>query len=400
MELSLTEDQVLMIQTAKDFALTEIRPVVRFIEKNGTNIEGRNMAKQVYKKAAKLGLTAMGYSPEYGGVSADPLTMGLIAETLGRYGGVPKLQSSQHLYGAFGPGMIISTFGTHEQKEEWISKLIEGDIILSIASTEPHCGSDASQLKTRATKKGDHYVISGEKQMVSGTRWSDAHLVFCRTSDTPGSKGVSAILVRDDTPGVSMYNFETLGGTFWEIGGIKYDNVEVPVKNLVGEEGKGFSLMMKMFDWLRVLLGSECLGMAQGSLDESIEYVKQRTAFGQPIGKWEAVQFRISEAATVLEAARWMTYRALWLAGKGKSHSMESSMVKWWVPKVTFDVVNDCIQNKGAAGYTTTSLDELKLRYIRALWIADGTMDIQKIVIARELLGREFLPYSKDKPTS
>ena len=153
--------------------------------------------------------------------------------------------------------------------------------------------------------------------------------------------------------------------------------------------------MMGLFEWMRALSGAQCIGMAQGSLDESVEFVKQRVAFGQPIGKWEAVQFRISEAATTLEAARWLTYRTLWLAGKNQPHTKESSMVKWWVPTVTFNIVNDCIQNKGALGYTTESLDELKLRYIRALWIADGTIDIQKIVVGREILGREFVPYRR-----
>lgn len=395
MDFSLTEEQELMIGTAKQFAIKELRPVIRYIEENSTNEQGHAKAIEVYKKASKLGLTAMGYSPQYGGIEANPITMGLIAETLCRYGGVPKLQSSAMLYGGFGPGLIISNYGTKEQKEEWIPKLIAGDAVISIGATEPHCGSDATQLKTTAVKDGGEYVINGEKQMASGIRWSDAHLVFCRTSNDPGSRGISAIIVKNDCEGISKYHFETLGGSLWEIGGIVYKDVRVPVENLVGQEGMGFRLMMGMFDWLRALCGAECVGMAQGSLDENVEYVKQRTAFGQPIGKWEAVQFRISEAATMLEAARWLTYRALWLASVGKPHTKESAMVKWWVPKVTFDVVNDCIQNKGATGYTTESLDELKLRYIRAYWITEGTIDIQKIVIARDILGKEFIPYRK-----
>lgn len=395
MDLSLTQDQELIIQTAKQFAINDLKPAVRYCEKYGTTNDGRAKAKEVYSKAARLGLTAMGYDIAYGGVESDPLTMGLVAETLGRYGGLPKLESSAHLYGAFGPGMMVSRFGTNKQKEFWIPRLISGEAVLNIASTEPHCGSDASQLKTVAVKEAGNYVINGEKQMVSGTRWPDSHLVFCRTSNEPGARGISAIIVDDNVQGVSKYNFDTLGGIFWEIGGILYKDVRVPVENLVGEEGKGFHLMMGMFDWLRVLLGAECIGIAQAAIDESIDYVKQRTAFGQPIGKWESVQFRIAEAATVLEAARWLTYSTLALASQGKPHTKESSMVKWWVPKVTFDIVNDMMQNKGATGYTTSSLDELRLRYIRALWVADGTIDIQKIVIARELLGREYIPYRK-----
>lgn len=274
---------------------------------------------------------------------------------------------------------------------------MNGKRVMSIGSTEPHCGSDVSQIKTSAKRDGDDYIINGEKQMVGGTRWSEAHLVYCRTSDAPGSKGISAFIIEDNREGVSRYQFRTLGGPFWEIGGIVYKDVRIPAKNLVGREGQGFHLAMGMFDWMRALTGCRCVGEAQGSLDESIEYVKQRSAFGQPIGKWEAVQFRISEDSTILEAARWLSYRALWLASVRKPYTKEAAMVKWWVPSVTFNIVNNCIQNKGAFGYTTETLDELKLRHIRALWLADGTIDIQKIIIGREILGREFVPYYREK---
>lgn len=393
MDFSLTEEQELFLVTVKDFAEKEVRPWVRYIDENGNSQQGHDKAKEIYKKAFRLGLTGLGFSEEYGGTSADPLTIGLVAETISRYGGVPKLESGESLYGSTGSALILAQAGNPEMRREWIPKIISGDLSLSIGSTEPHCGSDPAQIKTRAVEDGGDLVVTGEKQMIGGTRWSDAHIVYCRTSEE--RYGISAILVENDRPGISKYHFDTLGGPLWELGGIVYDNVRVPKSNMIGEKGRGFSLMMGLYDWMRAIIGAVCVGMAQGSLDESVEYVKQRQAFGQPIGKWEAVQFRIAEAATQLEAARWLTYRTLWLAGKNVPHAKESSMVKWWVPTLAFNIINDCIQNKGAAGYTTTGLDELKLRYVRALWIADGTIDIQKIIIGREILGREFVPYRK-----
>jgi cyclohexanecarboxyl-CoA dehydrogenase len=393
MDFALSEDQELFLATVKGFAEKELRPWVRFIDEKGDTAEGHSKAKSIYQKAAKLGLTGLGFPQEYGGTPVDPLTIGLVAETLARYGGVPKLESGEALYGSTGSSMILAQAGSPEMKEKWIPKIISGDLSLSIGTTEPHCGSDTAQIKTRAVEDGADFIITGEKQMIGGTRWSDAHIVYCRTSEE--RYGISAILVENDRPGISKYHFDTMGGPLWELGGIVYDKVRVPKENLIGDKGKGFSLMMGLFDWMRALAGAQCVGMAQGSLDETIEYAKQRQAFGQAIGKWEAVQFRIAEAATQLEAARWLTYRTLWLAGKKLPHAKESSMVKWWVPTVTFDIINGCLQNKGAAGYTKTGLDELKLRYVRALWIADGTIDIQKIIIGRELLGREFVPYRK-----
>ncbi|MGI0091501.1 MAG: acyl-CoA dehydrogenase family protein [Nitrososphaerales archaeon] len=393
MDFSISDEQSQFIELTKKFAIEEVKPWIRFIEQKGDSYEGHIKAREILKKAALLGLSKLGFPQEYGGIPCDPITIGLIAETLCRYAGLPRLEATSSLFGIHGPAMTIAKVGSREQKEELLPKIMSGDYVVSIAATEPSCGSDISKLKTSAVLKDDEYVVNGEKQMVSGTRWSDAHLVFCRTSEGKGTRGISAILVEDTKEGISRYQFKTMCDPFWELGGIVYNDVRVPSTNLVGAEGAGFYQMMGMFDWMRALIGATCIGMAQGALDETISYVKKREAFGQPIGKWEAVQFRISEDATQLEAARWLTYRTLWLAGKGLPHSKESSMVKWWVPSVCFNILNDCIQNKGAFGYTDESMDELKLRFIRAHWIADGTIDVQKIVIGREILGKEFVPY-------
>ena len=150
---------------------------------------------------------------------------------------------------------------------------------------------------------------------------------------------------------------------------------------------------MKTFDWLRVLIALYCIGLAEASLEETIGYVKQRTAFGQPLGKFESVQFRIAEDSTLVEAARLLCYKALWLNARGEKCTKESAMAKWWSPVVAFNAINNCIQNRGALGYTSEAPDELRLRDVRGMWFADGTADIMKIVIGREILGNEFVPY-------
>jgi len=201
------------------------------------------------------------------------------------------------------------------------------------------------------------------------------------------------LFVEMDRPGIEKYEFDALGWKLFSFGGIVLKDVTIPSSNLIGEENKGFHYVMETFDLMRSLIAVWCIGMAEASLEENIDYVKQRTAFGRPIAKFEAVQSRIVEAYTELEAARLLSYRTLWLKDKGQKITKESAMIKWYVPQLCFGLVNNLLQNRGAIGYTTECLDEYRLREIRGAMIGDGTTDINKIVVARELLGREFLPY-------
>lgn len=265
--------------------------------------------------------------------------------------------------------------------------------MLGVANSEPSVGSDASAIKTRAVKQGDGYVLNGEKQYITGIQECGAYCVLAKTDSEQGAKGVSMFFVEMNRPGVQKYELQALGWKLFSFGGIVLKDVTVPAANLIGEEGHGFYYVMETFDLMRSLIAIWCIGMAEGALEENIEYVKQRTAFGRPIAKYESVQSRIVEGYTNLEAARLLCYRTLWLKDKGQKITKESAMVKWYAPVVSFEVVNDCLQNHGAYGYTSECLDEYRLREIRGAMIGDGTTDINKIVVARELLGREYLPY-------
>jgi cyclohexanecarboxyl-CoA dehydrogenase len=222
---------------------------------------------------------------------------------------------------------------------------------------------------------------------------ADAVLVFAKTDMEAGARGVSTFLVPTDLPGVSRNPLQDMGERAIQRGSLFFDQVQVPRDYLIGEEGQGFYLVMNAFDYSRVIIALMCLGAAEQSLDETIAYVKQRQAFGRPLAKFEGVSFPIAEHATMLEAARWLCYRALWLRDQGLPHSKEAAMVKWWGPKVAVDAIHECLLLHGHYGYTQDLPHEQRLRDVIGLEIGDGTAQVSKIVIARELFGREFLPY-------
>jgi len=248
-------------------------------------------------------------------------------------------------------------------------------------------------MKTSAVIREGDYVLNGEKQMVTNPMEASAFIVFAKTKPEAGAHGISAFLVPMDTPGISRYRFPTMGPRLTSFGGFVMNNVLVPKENLIGQENGGFYALMKTFDSLRVLLALYSIGLAEASLDEAIDYVKHRIAFGSPIGKFESVQFRIAEDSTLIEAARLLCYKALWLISRGERSTKESAMAKWWSPMVAFNAINNCIQNRGAVGYTSETHDELRLRDARGMWFADGTADIMKIIVGREILGKDFVPY-------
>jgi cyclohexanecarboxyl-CoA dehydrogenase len=196
-----------------------------------------------------------------------------------------------------------------------------------------------------------------------------------------------------DAPGVSRIALRDMGERAIQRGSLFLDDVHVPREFLIGDEGRGFYLIMQAFDYSRVIIALMCIGAAEQSLDETIDYVKHRQAFGRPLAKFEGVSFPVAEHATMLEAARWLCYRTLWLRDQGLPHSKEAAMVKWWGPKVAVDAIHECILLHGHYGYTQDLPLEQRLRDVIGLEIGDGTAQVSKIVIARELFGREFLPY-------
>lgn len=374
-----SEEQELFRRTVRDFAKKEIAPKIREAEQRG------EFAWDVHKKLGNAGLLGLRFPKQYGGQEADAVTAGILAEEIGRAGWQIPLSDIM--------GEILALHGPEHLKREWLPAMARGDRMLGIANTEPSTGSDAAGITTRAVLKGDSYVLNGEKQYITGVNEMGAYCILAKTEPEKGAKGVSMFFVEMDRPGIEKYDFDALGWRLFSFGGFVLKDVTIPAANLIGEKNSGFRYVMETFDLMRALIAMWCVGTAEASLEENIDYVKQRTAFGRPIAKYESVQSRIVEAYTKLEAARLLCYRTLWSKDKGEKITRYSAMVKWYVPQLCFGIVNDLLQNRGALGFTTECLDEYRLREMRGAMIGDGTTDINKIVVARELLGREFLPY-------
>ena len=374
-----SEEQELFRRTVREFAKKEIAPKVREYERKG------EFPWELYKKMGAAGLLGLRFPKEFGGQEADAVSMGIVVEEEARAGWQIPLSDIM--------GEILALHGPTHLKRQWLPEMVKGERMLGIANTEPSTGSDAAAIKTRATRKGDGYVLNGEKQCITGVNEMGAYCILAKTDADRGARGVSMFFVEMDRAGIERYQFDALGWRLFSFGGIVLRDVELPASNLIGEENKGFHYVMETFDLMRALIAVWCVGMAESSLEENIDFAKQRTAFGRPIAKFESVQSRIVEGYTELEAAKLLCYRTLWLKDKGQKITKESAMIKWYVPQLCFGIVNNCLQNRGAVGYTTECMDEYRLREIRGAMIGDGTTDINKIVVARELLGREFLPY-------
>ncbi|MGA2971042.1 MAG: acyl-CoA dehydrogenase family protein [Candidatus Bathyarchaeia archaeon] len=379
LDFDFSEEQALFRRTVREFAKKEIAPKIRDSERKG------EFPWELYHKMGQAGLLGLRFPKQYGGQEADAVTMGILVEEVARAGWQIPLGDIM--------GEILSLHGPEHLKREWLPAMAKGERMLGIANTEPSAGSDAAAITTRAIRKGENYVLNGEKQYITGINECGAYCLLAKTDQEGGAKGVSMFFVEMNRPGIERYDFDALGWRLFSFGGFVLKDVTVPVANLIGEEGRGFYYVMETFDLMRSLIAVWCVGMAEAAIDENIEYVKQRTAFGRPIGKYESVQSRIVEGYTKLEAAKLLCYKTLWSKDKGEKITKYSAMIKWYVPQLCFEIVNDCLQNRGALGYTTECLDEYRLREIRGAMIGDGTTDINKIVVARELLGKEFLPY-------
>ena len=262
-----------------------------------------------------------------------------------------------------------------------------GQKVACIALTEPHGGSDAANLRLKAERKGDVFVLNGEKTSISMADQADVAVVFARTGTVEQrASGISAFLVPMDSPGITTTRFEDNGQRAIGRGSIFFDNVEVPAVNMMGDEGKGFKQVMQGFDYSRALIGLQCLAVAQQSLDETWQWLTERTAFGQNLSAFQGLTHPLAEYQTFVHAARMQCYHALWLKDNNLPHNAEAAMNKWWGPKLSFDVVKQCLLAHGHTGWGEDLPFAQRLRDVLGLQIGDGTAQIMKNIIAREYL--------------
>lgn len=383
MDFALTSEQEELSRTLRSFARKELAPRSRHWDKT------REFPWEALRQMGELGLLGFRTPPELGGSEIDLVSMGIAMEEIARgdFGATYGIQ----LAGL--AGQILGRSAAEEIKTRWLPPTARGETIVALALTEPGVGSDAANLACRAVQDGGSYLLTGEKSGISLGMVAQAAIVFARTDADAKARGVTAFLVPLDLPGITRSALGDLGTRAIARAVLSFDQVRIPASHRVGAEGTGFYQVMQGFDYNRVLIAFACLGAAQISLEETMTYVKERRAFGRALAAFEGVSFPIAEAATHIDAARWLCYRALWLADRGLAHTKESAMVKWWAPKLSVETIHQCLLLHGHYGYTDELPLEQRLRDVMGLELGDGTAQIMKMVVARELMGRESLPY-------
>jgi cyclohexanecarboxyl-CoA dehydrogenase len=380
-----------------DFALTptqvEYRDRARAAaEKLAPDYQARERAGRIdpelRREIGAAGLIAPEIPVDLGGRGTDRLTSGLIAEEIARGDiNVAYLQVVGSLV-----GQIIAANAAPQVAAHWVPKICSGEEIVGIGLTEPHAGSDAGMPRLQAVRDGDDWVLNGSKSLSFG-RDAAATVVFARSGPSENrGKDISAFLVPLNLPGVTREPAPDMGTKAVGRGLAHLRDVRIPADHLLGEQGRGFTQVMHGFDFSRALIGLQCLGCAQQTVDETWQYVSRREAFDRPLSTNQGVAFPLAEAETQLAAARLLCYRTLWLKDTGQGHTTEAAMCKWWAPKVAYDVVGQCLLLHGQFGYRTDLPIEQRLRDVLGLQIGDGTAQIMKLIISRQKLGRELAP--------
>jgi cyclohexanecarboxyl-CoA dehydrogenase len=376
------EDLAALGEHARRFAQGRVAP--GFIERDATRVLDRGLMREM----GEMGFIAPELPEQYGGQGLGCLAAGVIHEAIAR----ADLSLSYINLLASLNGQILAQHAAPDIARPWLERLTQGRALLAIALTEPRGGSDAANLRLKMERVGDHYVLNGEKTSISAADQADAAVVFARTGGVEeGARGVSAILVPMDLPGITRNRFDCHGQRAIGRGSIFFENVRVPVDHRLGDEGKGFVQVMQGFDFSRALIGLQVLAVAQASLEETWEYVAQREAFGKPLAAFQGVSHPLAEYATQVEAARLLCLQTLWLKDRGLPHTAEAAMCKWWGPKLAYDVVHQCLLSFGHGGYDRGPLEQ-RLRDILGFQIGDGTAQIMKTIIARANAGREAVP--------
>jgi cyclohexanecarboxyl-CoA dehydrogenase len=381
----LTDDQRALQETARRFARERLLPDYQKREKLAM------LDRDLLRELGHLGLLGVDLPEEYGGLGMDAVTTGLLAEELA-YG---DFNISMVPVGISLNGAILMRHAQPEVVSEWVPRMTRGEAVVAICLTEPRGGSDASNLQLRARRDGDHYVLNGEKTSITFADRADAYLVFARTGKPEdGAQGVSAFFIPyEGAKGISRTNFDDVGSAIIGRGSVFFDDVRVPVSHRLGDEGKGFTQVMQGFDYSRALIGLECCGAAQASLDEAWAYSKEREAFGRPIGQFQGVSFPLAEGESHIAAVRQLCYHALALRDAGLPHTAEAAMCKWMGPKTAFDVIHQCLLTFGHYGWSKDLPHQQRMRDVMGLEIGDGTASVMKLIIARERIGRAAIQY-------
>lgn len=379
MDLALSEEQEAVRRLAEDFVAREVTPHAVAWDR------AEEVDRAIVKKLGAVGFLGLTIPEEYGGSGGDHLAYCLVTEELGRG------DSSVRGIVSVSLGLVaktLATWGTEEQKRAWLPRLAAGEALGCFGLTEPGTGSDAGNLTTRAVRDGDDYVVSGTKMFITNGTWADVVLLFARTGDTPGHRGVSAFLVPTDTPGLTRRAVHgKLGLRGQATAELVLEEVRVPATAMLGPEGKGFTVAMSALAKGRMSVAAGCVGIAQAALDAAVRYAGEREQFGKPIASYQLVQELISDIAVDVDAARLLTWRVADLIDRGEDFATAASKAKLYASEAAVRAANNALQVFGGYGYIDEYPVGKLVRDARVMTLYEGTSQIQKLIIGRALTG-------------
>lgn len=378
MNFDYTEDHIMIRKMVRDFAETEVAPG------SEERDEKEEFPMDLWKKCGELGLAGMTFPEEFGGVGADYLSYAIVIEELSRVDASLGVTISAHSSLCANP---IYMFGTEEQKKKYLTPLATGEKMGAFGLTEPMAGSDAKGTKTTAVLEGDEYVINGTKNFITNGYYADTYVITAQMDKSKGNRGIAAFIVEKDTPGFTFGKKEKKMGirssATYEL---VFENVRIPKENLLGEEGKGFKIAMMTLDFGRIGIASQALGIAQGAFEQALNYAKERSQFGKTLAEMDVIQFKLADMATDIEASRLLVYQSCYMATNKLPVSKLSAMAKVHAAETANRVTTQAVQIFGGYGYTRDYPVERMMRDAKITEIYEGTSEIQRIVIAANIL--------------
>jgi alkylation response protein AidB-like acyl-CoA dehydrogenase len=378
MDHLLTEDQLDVKRAIRDFAETEIKPSV------AARDESSEYPTEIIRKLGELGFMGVNTPESKGGAGMDAVTYAIVIEELSRIdpavGVIVSVNNSLVCYG-------IEKFGKEAQIEKWLKPLASGKMVGAFCLTEPEAGSDAAGMKMTAVRKGDEYILNGAKAFITTGLMADVYIMFAITDKSKGVKGISAFIMDAKSAGIERGpNEKKMGIRSSDCCMVTLEDVHVPAENLLGLEGKGFSVAMTALDSGRIGIAAQAIGLGQGAMEEAVAYSKTREQFGQPISNFQAIQFKLADMEVMTQAARLLNYNAARKKDLGERFTHEAAMAKLYASDVVMKITNEAVQIHGGNGYLKDYPVERMLRDAKVTEIYEGTSEIQRFVIARSLL--------------
>ncbi|WP_349407858.1 acyl-CoA dehydrogenase [Pseudalkalibacillus sp. SCS-8] len=377
MNFDLTDEQKMIWKMIREFAEEEVAPGAEQRDKE------KRFPLEIYKKLGELGMMGLPFPEEYGGGGADAVSFAIVVEELSRACGSAGITYSAHI--SLG-GAPLHMFGTEEQKQKYLTPICTGESMGAFGLTEPNAGSDAGGTETTAVKDGDEWVINGSKCFITNASYAK-HLALTAVTDRDGDKKeITAFIVNTDAPGFKVIdNYEKLGLNSSNTTELIMEDVRVPEENMLGKRGYGFRQFLATLDGGRIGIGAMGVGIAQAAYEKALAYAQERKQFGQPLSKFQATQFKLADMAMKIELARTQVYKAAWLKDQGRKFAKEASMAKLYASEICMEVCDQAIQIHGGYGYMKDYHVERFYRDGRLLEIGEGTSEVQRMVIAREI---------------